>query len=584
MNTPIEETVEQVPLKAIAVASNVRSDMDAKKLDELEAMVKASGMAQPVELRPQKVAGQPVEGKYFVTFGHRRVLVAERLGWPTVPAIIRDRPDDEVELLQIQENDGREDLHALDRAAGYKKLQDRGMDAAAIAKTVGRARSTVELTLKLADLVDAGRRALRDGWLPQGAAEELALVPPSLQPKALKDLEQLEQDGELTRDTARTVLRAKYFLDLGEVLFDIRDATLVPSAGACVPSCTKRTGAQVELFGKKDGPDCCMDMPCLRAKEGAWLKLREKEGRRVLSGAEVKKVFEFSDDRPDQSSGLVLADDKDYRTSASKTYRAELGKEAAQKIVLARSPTGALVELVDMKDLPKPSAAAKASPAVKHEKSSAEKKREEAAKVKRLVAARCVLAFADANGSHLKPPQVYRAAVAGLIKELQHESRRQLCKVLELNADDNEGCRRALEKHAKALDPDGLGAFVVQLAGASSLTVGPYEEGRDEHLLALCKLTDHSLVGIQKDIELELRDAKKEKAVAKVAAKSNNDRCCAIVGCKRVALCKGFCKAHYQKSRSLERTGRKPNDWKDFAPPNSVRDVILPRLSTGGGA
>ena len=68
------------------------------------------------------------------------------------------------------------------------------------------------------------------------------------------------------------------------------------------------------------------------------------------------------------------------------------------------------------------------------------------------------------------------------------------------------------------------------------------------------------------------------------AQNGQNDRGCALIGCKRPARSKGYCAAHYQKYRSLDRTGRLPSDWKDFAPPASVKDVILPRGRAGAKA
>jgi hypothetical protein len=55
------------------------------------------------------------------------------------------------------------------------------------------------------------------------------------------------------------------------------------------------------------------------------------------------------------------------------------------------------------------------------------------------------------------------------------------------------------------------------------------------------------------------------------------DRGCAIVGCKRPSRTKGYCAAHYQKLRMLVQTNRKPSAWVEFAPPNSVPDLVLPR-------
>jgi hypothetical protein len=54
-------------------------------------------------------------------------------------------------------------------------------------------------------------------------------------------------------------------------------------------------------------------------------------------------------------------------------------------------------------------------------------------------------------------------------------------------------------------------------------------------------------------------------------------RICAIIGCGKPARTKGYCAAHYQKLRMLEKTNRRPSEWVDYAPPNSVHDLKLPR-------
>lgn len=52
---------------------------------------------------------------------------------------------------------------------------------------------------------------------------------------------------------------------------------------------------------------------------------------------------------------------------------------------------------------------------------------------------------------------------------------------------------------------------------------------------------------------------------------------CAIIGCKGASRTKGYCSAHYQKLRMLIRTHRRPETWVDFAAPNTVPDLVLPR-------
>ncbi|MBL9037792.1 MAG: cell wall protein [Archangium sp.] len=65
---------------------------------------------------------------------------------------------------------------------------------------------------------------------------------------------------------------------------------------------------------------------------------------------------------------------------------------------------------------------------------------------------------------------------------------------------------------------------------------------------------------------------------------SGDSRGCSVMGCKRPARSKGFCAAHYQKYRMLQRTGRLPSDWKEDAAPQSVENIVLPRGRAGAKA
>lgn len=60
-------------------------------------------------------------------------------------------------------------------------------------------------------------------------------------------------------------------------------------------------------------------------------------------------------------------------------------------------------------------------------------------------------------------------------------------------------------------------------------------------------------------------------------AAADGVRECAIKGCGKPSRTKGYCAAHYQKLRMLEKTNRRPGQWKDYAEPNSVEDIKLPR-------
>lgn len=52
---------------------------------------------------------------------------------------------------------------------------------------------------------------------------------------------------------------------------------------------------------------------------------------------------------------------------------------------------------------------------------------------------------------------------------------------------------------------------------------------------------------------------------------------CAVIDCGKPTHSRGYCAAHYQKFRMLDRTGRRPADWVPDAAPASVRNIVLPR-------
>lgn len=67
-------------------------------------------------------------------------------------------------------------------------------------------------------------------------------------------------------------------------------------------------------------------------------------------------------------------------------------------------------------------------------------------------------------------------------------------------------------------------------------------------------------------------------------AAAAGERGCAVIGCPRPSRAKGYCAAHYQKYRNLEKTGRLPSDWTPDAAPQSANDVVLPRGRAGAKA
>ncbi|HWN18783.1 MAG TPA: ParB/RepB/Spo0J family partition protein [Gemmatimonadales bacterium] len=147
-----------------------RTHVDEAGLTELTASIEASGLLQPVIVRPKN-------GKFELIAGERRWRAIQRLGWAKIPAVIREVDDQTLLTLALIENLQRDDLSAIDEAAGYQRLGDEfKIPQAEIARLVGRNRSTVANLLRLLKLPDEVKALVQEGKLSEGHARALLAV------------------------------------------------------------------------------------------------------------------------------------------------------------------------------------------------------------------------------------------------------------------------------------------------------------------------------------------------------------------------------------------------------------------------
>jgi len=147
-----------------------RSRLDETALAELTASIEASGLLQPVIVRPR-------EGAFEIIAGERRWRAAERLGWSKIPAVVRDADDQTLLTLALIENLQRDDLSPIDEAKGYRRLGDEfRLPQSEIARTVGRNRSTVANLMRLLQLPEEIQAMVHQGDLSEGHARALLAV------------------------------------------------------------------------------------------------------------------------------------------------------------------------------------------------------------------------------------------------------------------------------------------------------------------------------------------------------------------------------------------------------------------------
>ena len=147
-----------------------RTNIDEEALVELTASIEASGLLQPVIVRPRN-------GKFELIAGERRLRAIQRLGWPKIPAVVKEVDDQTLLTLALIENLQRNDLSCIDEAAGYQRLGDEfKLPQAEIARMVGRNRSTVANLLRLLKLPNDVKALVQEGKLSEGHARALLSV------------------------------------------------------------------------------------------------------------------------------------------------------------------------------------------------------------------------------------------------------------------------------------------------------------------------------------------------------------------------------------------------------------------------
>src|SRR5258708_21105839 len=111
------DVVEQIPLDLIDENPyQTRRSFDAAALNELADSIKASGLAQPIVVRPA------TNGRYVLVLGERRCRASKLAGKTTVSAIVRRLGDEQAAEMTIVENLQRQDLNCLEQAQAFTRL------------------------------------------------------------------------------------------------------------------------------------------------------------------------------------------------------------------------------------------------------------------------------------------------------------------------------------------------------------------------------------------------------------------------------------------------------------------------------
>jgi ParB family transcriptional regulator, chromosome partitioning protein len=169
-----QDVVREIPLTEITPNPfQPRKMFDGAALDELKASIAEYGVLVPVIVRQRGNA-------YELIAGERRWRASAALQRPSIPAIVRSSDDRQTLEFAIVENLQREDLNALEEAAGFQYLIDEhGLTQEEVARRLGKSRPAIANTLRLLALPDSIKAMLAEARLSAGHARALLSAPES---------------------------------------------------------------------------------------------------------------------------------------------------------------------------------------------------------------------------------------------------------------------------------------------------------------------------------------------------------------------------------------------------------------------
>jgi ParB family transcriptional regulator, chromosome partitioning protein len=148
VSAPHGQEIVEIPLDLIDENPyQTRRTFDPAALSELAESIKASGLAQPIVVRPG------AEGRFILVLGERRCRASKLAGNTTVPAIVRKLGNEQAAEMTVVENLQRQDLNCLEQANAFARLsREFNLTQEQIGKRTGSSRESVANYMRLLKL------------------------------------------------------------------------------------------------------------------------------------------------------------------------------------------------------------------------------------------------------------------------------------------------------------------------------------------------------------------------------------------------------------------------------------------------
>ncbi|AXC11608.1 Chromosome (plasmid) partitioning protein ParB [Acidisarcina polymorpha] len=179
-----------------------RTRFDEQQLDELAASIAATGVVQPILVRP--LGGD----RFQLIAGERRWLASQKAGKTTIPAMIRAVSDEQAMEMTIVENLQRTDLNPMEQARAFERLtREFKMTQEQMAQRTGKNRASISNFLRLLRLPVEIQGRVEAGELSFGHARALlAIEDPAMLIKAAQKVGALSMSVRQTETFVQGLL------------------------------------------------------------------------------------------------------------------------------------------------------------------------------------------------------------------------------------------------------------------------------------------------------------------------------------------------------------------------------------------
>lgn len=176
-----------------------RKEFDSDSIRELADSIAAQGVIQPIVVRAVE------NERYELIAGERRWRAAQQAGLDEIPVVIKDVTEEAAMAMGLIENIQREDLNPMEEATALSRLLlEFELTHQAVAKAVGKSRTTVTNLLRLLELNDDIKALVESGKLEMGHARTLLGLKGEKQSEAAA---KVVAQGLSVRETERLVRR-----------------------------------------------------------------------------------------------------------------------------------------------------------------------------------------------------------------------------------------------------------------------------------------------------------------------------------------------------------------------------------------